>query len=103
MWLSRSRYDTLIRAEERAEMLVIRVNQLEQELKHERYLRTGEPQRVTELRSPNRKKPERELTPEESAIAQIEQGLEIFEDVGDSRAGELGLDLETDGRLALTK
>jgi hypothetical protein len=91
VWIARDRYEALIRADERAEMLRIRVNQLEGDLAHERHLRSGEPQRVATLMNP---RPKPEATTEEQSIAQIEMGLEIFEDAGDVRAEKLGLNFE---------
>ena len=79
MWIAQGRFVELIRAEERGEMLRLRVNQLEGDLAHERHLRTGEPQRVAEFASP-RKKPVAEQAIDEQSIAQIESGLEIFQD-----------------------
>ena len=78
MWVAHGRFVELIRAEERCEMLRLRVNQLEGDLAHERHLRTGEPQRVAEFAAPRKKKPE--PTIDEQSIAQIESGLEIFQD-----------------------
>lgn len=102
MWLSRTRYDELIRAEERAEMLRIRVNELTYELADERHQVTGRPQRVAQLANPRRTaRPQPELTPEQQTIAQIEQGLEMFEDIGDTEAQKLGILTSDDGRFAV--
>jgi len=101
MWLNRARYEVLIRAEERAEMLRLRVNQLEADLAHERHLNTGKPQRVVEFGNPLRTKPKREVTPEEQGIAQIEMGLEMFNDLGDDQAKKFGVDFTDDARVAI--
>lgn len=78
MWISKARFVELVRAEERSELLRLRVNQLEGDLGHERHLRTGEPQRVAEFVTP-RRKPRPEPTPDQQSLAQIEMGLKIFE------------------------
>lgn len=102
MWLSRKRYDDLVRAEERAELLRVMVNELKFELAGERHQTTGRPQRVAQLANPRRTaRPQVEITPEQQTIAQIEQGLEMFEDVGDTEAQKLGILTSDDGRLAV--
>ena len=52
MWVSRARYEALIKAEERAEWLRVRVNQLELQVADHAFQATGVPQRALEIGGP---------------------------------------------------
>ena len=106
MWVTRERYDVLVRAEERAEMLRIRVNQLEQENADLRFAVTGRPQRALHLDKPagpslalgtgKSKKPAGA-----QVIESIEDGLAIFQDIGDEGSIAEGIRTDSEGRLAI--
>jgi hypothetical protein len=106
MWVRRAKYDVLVRAEERAEMLRIRCNQLEQETAELRFAVTGRPQRALHIEKPvgslalgtgakNKKQPG------EQVLDAIEQGLEIFNDLGDEGARAEGIRTDPEGRVIL--
>lgn len=90
MFIKRDRYDVLVRAEERAEMLRIRVNQLEQENAELRFAVTGRPQRAMHIEKPAASLAlgtgKSNKTPGQQVLDSIEGGLEIFEDLGDAGA-----------------
>jgi hypothetical protein len=90
MWIKRTRYEELIRAEERAEMLRIRVNQLETEKAHEAFERTGVPQMVPVLATPNRPRPETPRTAARPSTPDEMIGAINFEDLGDVAARNEG-------------
>lgn len=84
MWIKRSRYEELIRAEERSEMLRIRVNQLEQESAAAKFAATGIPQLATVLANPNKgPRPKAQGRP---ATTDEMLGALDFNDLGDENA-----------------
>jgi hypothetical protein len=102
MWINRERYEELVRAEERAEMLRIRVNQLEQENAELRFAVSGRPQRALHLDKPvgvGTSRGKRNKLPGEITIESIEQGLKLFDDMGDDEARAEGLETDGEGRL----
>lgn len=105
MWINRERYEALVRAEERAEMLRIRVNQLETENAELKFAVTGRPQRALVLEKPSAvgmgKSAKTSKATGDAVIESIEDGLEIFNDMGDESARAEGIQVDGDGRLVV--
>lgn len=105
MWVSRQRYDELVRAEERAEWFCIRINQLEQQVAGVEFKRTGIPQAALEIvgrahssaQSKDRPDP-RDFDP----FKDMPGGVVSFEDMGDAEARKQGYSVdEVDGAPAM--
>lgn len=95
MWINRKRYDELVRAEARAELLVARVNQLEHEKADAVFQLTGKPQRAMELKiAATRLKPKHP-----AALDDMDSGVVDFNDMGDAAAKVEGLAFDEDGRV----
>lgn len=86
MWISKTRYTDLIKAETRADWLLTRVNQLELELATERHARTGVPQPVPMIRKESTPEPEDPIT-------------DSFEDLGDELAKKYRVAWDDHGRV----
>lgn len=101
MWIKRDRYDELIRAETIAEMLRVRVNQLEHEKAQVKYEQTGVPQPALEIAKLAFGKPRtKDNTGDDSQpINSIDEAATMFEDVGDDKARSMGL-IDGEGRPA---
>jgi len=99
MWIPKDRFESLVKAEAQAEMLVARVNQLEHELATARFQLTGQPQMVTKLARAVGKPfvpPGAVANPQDSGL-----GPQDFEDMGDAEARIQGVNVDEDGRVKL--